>query len=498
MPQQLVMLGDAFASLMTAATLFNVAWATLLGIIIGALPGLTATMGVALMTTLTYRMQPDAAIQILICIYVGAIYGGSRSAILLNIPGTPASACSTLDGYPLARKGEAGRAMGISTSGSWLGTLVGTMMVALLTPTLGELALSFGSYEFFWIALFGIVIAGTLSGGDALKGYIAGFLGLFVSTIGQETNHAYARYAFGDPNLAGGISLLPALVGAFGVAEVLQVMRGPRMQPVAATVDSVIPRLEDIARYWRTILRSGLIGTFVGALPGLGEDIAAWTSYAAARRGSKERELYGQGSIEGLMSAETGESACVPGAIIPVLTLAVPGSAPAAVLLAAMMIHGLNPGPMLIVTAPHFVYRVVAMLVLADMAKLVFGLFLVRPLLWILLVPRERLMPVVFVLCCVGAYAIASRQFDMGVMLVFGLIGFVLRDLKFPVAPLILGLVLGDLLDKNLLRGLTLTAGDVSPFFTRPVSAVLCAITLGSVLLSVPAVRARAARLVGR
>lgn len=498
MPQQLVMLGDAFASLMTAATLFNVAWATLLGIIIGALPGLTATMGVALMTTLTYRMQPDAAIQILICIYVGAIYGGSRSAILLNIPGTPASACSTLDGYPLARRGEAGRAMGISTSGSWLGTLVGTMMVALLTPTLGEWALSFGSYEFFWIALFGIIIAGTLSGGDALKGYIAGFLGLFVSTIGQETNHAYARYAFGTTDLAGGISLLPALVGAFGVAEVLQVMRGPRMQPVAATVDSVIPRLEDITRYWRTILRSGLLGTFVGALPGLGEDIAAWTSYAAARRGSKEKHLYGHGSVEGLMSAETGESACVPGAIIPVLTLAVPGSAPAAVLLAAMMIHGLNPGPMLIVTAPHFIYRVVAMLVLADMAKLVFGLLLVRPLLWILLVPRERLMPVVFVLCCVGAYAIASRQFDMGVMLVFGLIGFVLRDLKFPVAPLILGLVLGDLLDKNLLRGLTLTAGDVSPFFTRPVSAVLCAITLGSVLLSVPAVRARAARLVGR
>ncbi|WP_297855920.1 tripartite tricarboxylate transporter permease [Elioraea sp.] len=495
---QLAMLGDAFASLMTVATLFNVAWATLLGIVIGALPGLTATMGVALMTTLTYRMQPDAAIQILICIYVGAIYGGSRSAILLNIPGTPASACSTLDGYPLARRGEAGRAMGISTSGSWLGTLVGTSMVALLTPTLGEMALSFGSYEFFWIAVFGIVIAGTLSGGDPLKGYIAGFLGLFVATIGQETNHAYARYAFGDPNLAGGISLLPALVGAFGVAEVLQVMRGPRMEPVASTVDSVIPRLEDVTRHWRTILRSGLIGTFVGALPGLGEDIAAWTSYAAARRASKEKELYGQGSVEGLMSAETGESACVPGAIIPVLTLAVPGSAPAAVLLAAMMIHGLNPGPMLIVTAPHFIYRVVAMLVLADMAKLLFGLFLVRPLLWILLVPRERLMPVVFVLCCVGSYAIASRQFDMGVMLVFGLIGFVLRDLKFPVAPLILGLVLGDLLDKNLLRGLTLTAGDVTPFFTRPVSAVLCAITFGSVLLSVPALRARAARLVAR
>jgi putative tricarboxylic transport membrane protein len=490
--------GGALAHLLSGWGVLNVFWATLLGIVIGALPGLTATMGVALMTTLTFTMPHEQAILVLVCIYVGAIYGGSRSAILLNIPGTPASACSTLDGFPLARQGLAGRAMGISTSGSWLGTLFGILCVAALTPILSEVALKFQSFEFFWISVFGIVIAGTLAGGDPLKGYIAGFLGLFIATIGQEPYYNYQRFAFGSTDLAGGIGLLPALVGCFGVAEVLQAMRGPAVQAVASTIDSVIPRLEDVFKYWRTILRSGAIGTFIGILPGLGEDTAAWSSYAAARRASKEKEKFGKGSIEGLMAAETGESACVPGAIIPVLTLAVPGSAPAAVLMAAMLIHGLNPGPNLMLQTPEFFYQIVAMLLIADMSKLFFGLTLVRPLLWILLVPRERLMPVVFVLCVVGAYAITSRVFDIYVMLAFGFIGFALRELKFPMAPLILGLVLGDLLEKNLTRGLVLSGGSVAPFFTRPVSGALAAITLFSILWSIPGFSTRAGALFRR
>ena len=476
----------AFGGFMTPGTLFNVLWATFLGIVIGALPGLTATMGVALMTTLTFTMPHNQAILVLVCIYVGAIYGGSRSAILLNIPGTPASACSTLDGFPLARQGLAGRAMGISTSGSWLGTLFGTMCVALFTPVLAEAALKFQSFEFFWIGVFGIVIAGTLAGGDPLKGYIAGFLGLWVGTIGQEPHYNFPRFAYGWTDLTGGIGLLPALVGVFGVAEVLLAMRAPAYRVTSKAVDSILPRIGDVLKYWRTILRSGAIGTFIGVLPGLGEDTAAWSSYAAARRASKEKEKFGKGSIEGLMAAETGESACVPGAIIPVLTLAVPGSAPAAALMAAMMIHDLKPGPMLMVETPEFFYQIIAMLVIADMSKLLFGLTLVRPLLWILLVPRERLMPVVFVLCTVGAFAITQRVFDIYVMLFFGLVGFVLRGLKFPMPPLILGLVLGDILEQNLTRGLVLSSGDIAPFFTRPVSGVLAAITIVSIVWSIP------------
>jgi putative tricarboxylic transport membrane protein len=481
-------LGGAFVGFMNPHTLFNVIWATFLGIVIGALPGLTATMGVALLTTLTFTMPHNEAIMVLICIYVGAIYGGSRSAILLNIPGTPASAASTLDGYPLARQGLAGRAMGISTSGSWLGTLFGILCLALLTPVLSELALSFQSFEFFWISVFGVVVAGTLAGGDPLKGYLAGFFGLWIATIGQEPYYNYQRYAFGFTDLAGGIGLLPALVGAYGVAEVLQAMRGPAVKAISSKLDSIVPRIEDVLKYWRTIFRSGAIGVWIGILPGLGEDAAAWSSYAAARRASKEKEKFGKGSIEGLMAAETGEASSVPGAIIPVLTLALPGSAPAAVLMAAMMIHGLNPGPNLMVESPQFFYQIIAMLVIADMAKLVFGFVLVRPLIKILLVPRERLMPIVFVLCVVGAFAITSRVFDIYVMLVFGLIGFVMRELKFNMAPLILGLVLGDLLEKNLTRGLVLSDGSLLPFFTRPVCAVLSALTIVSVLWSIPAV----------
>jgi putative tricarboxylic transport membrane protein len=487
MLDSLASFGSAFAGFMSPGVLFTVLWATFLGIVIGALPGLTATMGVALMTTLTFTMPHTHAILVLVCVYVGAIYGGSRSAILLNIPGTPASACSTLDGYPLARQGLAGRAMGISTTGSWLGTLFGTLCVAAFTPVLSELALKFQSFEFFWIALFGIVIAGTLAGGDPLKGYLAGFLGLWIATIGQEPHYNYQRFAFGSTDLAGGIGLLPALVGAFGVAEVLQAMRGPAVKAVSSKIDSVLPRIRDVLQHWRTIFRSGAIGTFIGILPGLGEDTAAWSSYAAARRASKEPQKYGKGSVEGLMSAETGESACVPGAIIPVLTLAVPGSAPAAVLMAAMLIHDLNPGPNLMLQTPEFFYQIVAMLVIADMSKLLFGLTLVRPLLWILLVPRERLMPVVFVLCVVGAFAITSRVFDIYIMLFFGFMGFILRELKFPMAPMILGLVLGELLEKNLTRGLVLSGGSLAPFFTRPVCAVLSAITILSILWSIPA-----------
>jgi putative tricarboxylic transport membrane protein len=489
--ESLSQFGGAFGDLLTGTAVFNVFWAMLLGIIIGALPGLTATMGVALMTTLTFSMSHNQAIMVLICIYVGAIYGGSRSAILLNIPGTPASACSTLDGFPLARQGLAGRAMGISTSGSWLGTLFGTLCVATLTPVLAEVALKFQSYEFFWIAVFGIVIAGTLSGGDALKGYIAGFLGLWVATIGQEAHYNYPRFAFGNTDLSGGIGLLPALVGCFGMAEVLLAMHAPAAKAVSSAIDSVIPRVKDVLQYWRTILRSGAIGTFIGILPGLGEDTAAWSSYAAARRASKEKEKFGKGSIEGLMSAETGESACVPGAIIPVLTLAVPGSAPAAVLMAAMFIHDINPGPMLMINTPQFLYQIVAMLVIADMVKLFYGLFLVRPLLWVLLVPRQRLMPIVFVLCVVGSYSITQRVFDVYVMVFFGFVGVFLRALKFPMPPLILGLVLGELLENNLTRGLVLSDGSIMPFFTRPMSGALAFITFATILWSIPAAQDR-------
>ncbi|MBK8738381.1 MAG: tripartite tricarboxylate transporter permease [Betaproteobacteria bacterium] len=492
----LIAFGHSIASFVTLESLFYVFASTLVGLIIGALPGLTATMGLALMTTLTLKMQPAQALLVLICTYVGAIYGGSRSAILLNIPGTPASAASCLDGHALARQGQAGRAMGIATSGSVLGTLIGMFFLALFTPVLGELALKFGAYEFFWLTVFGVVISGTLTGNDPLKGWMAGFLGLFVAAIGQEGIYAFERFNFGNRDLAGGIALVPALVGAFGFAELLAVMKARRLPVKINPFDTVIPKLVDITRHWKTILRSGCIGTFIGIVPGVGEDIAAWSSYAAAKRASKEPEKFGKGSIDGLMAAETGDNACVPGAVIPVLTLAIPGSAPAAVLMAAMLIHGVQPGPMIMIQSPQFVYDVVAMMMFATIGILFYGLTLTKLMTRVLQVPQTVMVPIILVLCTVGSFAIAGRLFDVWVMLGFGILGFILKQLNYPMAPLVLGIVLGDLMEKSLRRGLVLSDGSLAPFFTRPISLVIWVIIALIIALRFDAVRALPRRLV--
>jgi putative tricarboxylic transport membrane protein len=461
--------------------------ATLVGVLVGCMPGLSATLAIALLTTLTIKLPPADAILILICAYVGAIYGGSRTAILLNIPGTAANAAACLDGYQLARQGRAGRAMGIATTGSVMGSLFGIVCLALLTPTLGEVALSFGAFEFFWLALFGVMMSGAVAGTDAVKGWLMGFVGLFAALIGQDGMHAYDRFTFGIADLGGGLSLIPTLVGAFGFSEILTVLSQRVERPTFNPVDSVLPRMRDVLVYWRTILRSGVIGVYVGILPGVGEDMAAWSSYAAAKRASKEADQFGKGSIEGLMAAETGDNASIPGGIIPALALAIPGSAPSAVLMAAMIIHGVQPGPMLMVNQPQFVYDVVAMTLLATLGILFYGLFMVKPLLTVIRVPRTIIMPVIFVLCTVGSFAIASRLFDIYVMVGTGIAMFLLRRHNYPVPPFVLGLVLGDILDKSLRRGLTLSNGDFTPFLTRPICAVLAGITLFTMLMYIPA-----------
>ena len=477
------MLGVGLFEFLTFRTIFDVLWATQLGIIVGMLPGLTATMGIALMTTLTFRLPAGNAVLILICMYIGAIYGGSRSAILLNIPGTPANAATAVDGHPLARQGKAGQAIGLATTGSFFGSVIGMIMLALFTPVIGNFALSFQSIEFFWLAIFGVVISGTLTAPkDPLKGWIAGFFGLMIAMVGMEGIHAHVRFSFGLFELSGGIRLIPAMVGAFGFAEVIMMMKHTRVEVIKSEITRVVPRVRDFLRYWKTIIRSGLIGTFIGAIPGVGEDIGAWVSYDFARRSSKEPEKFGQGSIEGLMAAEAGNNAAVGGAIIPVLSLAIPGSAPAAVLLAAMFIHGVRPGPLIMIENPQFVYSVVAMFLLATTAMFVLGLSMVRALVKVLEIPRTKLMPVVFVLCVIGAYAVESRYFDIVIMVAFGVIGYVMQEMDYPVAPMVLGIILGDILDRNLRRALVLTDGDLLPFFTRPISLVLIALIVLSMV----------------
>jgi len=497
MLQGLADLGNAYLSFMNPLTLAYGLGGAFVGIVMGILPGLSATLAIALLTTLTIKLQTNDAILVLICSYVGALYGGSRTAILLNIPGTAANAASCADGYALAKQGQAGRAIGIATSGAFISTLIGVLCLALFTPMLAEVALSFGAFEFFWLALFGVTMSGSIVGGDALKGWLMGLLGLFIAQIGQESLYAYNRFTFGWDELSGGIALIPALVGAFGLAEVLTTLADPIERKIADLNDSVLPRWREVFQYRWTVLRSGIIGVMTGLLPGVGEDAGAWMSYAAAKALSKEKEKFGKGSIDGLMAAETGDMSSIPGHIIPCLALGIPGSAPSAVLMAAMIIHGVQPGPMLMIEHPHFIYHVVAMTTLASVALLLFGLFGVRPLLQVLKVRRNILMPIVYLLCVVGAFASASRLFDVYAMLAIGIGAFFLRRRGYEMAPLVLGLVLGPLLDKSLRRGLVLSDGSLAPFFTRPIALAFATVTIFTILLYVPPFKRMVKRITG-
>ena len=482
-------LAQAYLGFLNPASIGLGLGGALVGIVMGCLPGLSATLCIALLTTLTIKLPTNDAILVLVCSYVGTLYGGSRTAILLNIPGTAANAASCADGHALAKRGEAGRAIGIATSGAFTSTLFGVICLAAFTPLLAHVALAFGSYEFFWLALFGVTMSGSIVGDDPLKGWLMGVLGLLVAQIGQDGLYAHDRFTFGWDQLSGGVALIPALVGAFGFAEVLTTLARPGETQLIEMRDSVLPRFREVLQYWPTVLRSGVIGVFTGLMPGVGEDTGAWMSYAAARAVSREKALFGHGSIDGLMAAETGDMASIPGHIIPLLALGIPGSAPSAVLMAAMIIHGIQPGPMLMVQHPRFVYDVVAMTTIAMISILIFGLFLVRPLLLVLRVRRSILMPIVFVLCTIGAFASASRLFDIYTMLAVGSGAFFLRRRGYQMAPFVLGLVLGGLLDKSLRRGLVLSDGSLLPFLTRPISMLLAGVTLLTLLMYVPAIR---------
>jgi putative tricarboxylic transport membrane protein len=394
-------------------------------------------------------------------------------------------------------RGEAGRAIGIATSGAFSGTLFGVLCLAAFTPLLAEVSLSFGAYEFFWLALLGVAMSGSIVGNDPLKGWLMGTLGLFVAQIGQEGLYAHDRFTFGWSQLSGGISLIPALVGAFGFAEVLTTLADPVERKMVEMRDSVLPRFREVFQYWRTVLRSGAIGVLTGLMPGVGEDAGAWMSYAAANAVSKEREQFGKGSIDGLMAAETGDMSSIPGHIIPCLALGSPGSAPSAVLMAAMIIHGIQPGPMLMIEHPQFIYDVVAMTSLATVSILVFGLFLIRPLLLVLKIRRTVLMPIIFLLCTVGAFAGASRLFDIYCMIAIGIGAFFLRRRGYQMAPFVLGLVLGGLLDKSLRRGLVLSDGSIEPFFTRPISIGFATVTILILLMYIPAFKSLVTSITG-
>jgi len=448
--------------------------AVILGIIFGALPGLTATLGVALLTTLTYGMHTARAMFALMGIYVGAIYGGSYGSILINIPGTAAAAATALDGYPLACQGRAGQALGLTTTASGIGTFIGTLFLVSMTPLISALALQFTSYEFFLLAFFGILISGTLSSPDRVyKGWIAGFIGLLMATIGRDNLQFFPRFTFGLTELESGLEVIPVLIGAFGIPQIIQVLKDRVSTAGAKQFERVLPEFKDIRRNIPTIIRSALIGVGIGAVPGIGEDIAAWVAYGTAKNTSKHPETFGKGEIQGVISAETANNACIGGAVIPLLSLGIPGSPPAAMLLGALLLHGVRPGPMLQFENPTFLLEITAILLLASFAMWTSGLLLAKQVVKVLRIPPPLFMPIVAVLCVTGSYALGMRIFNLFLMIPVGILAYFLTEMGYPIAPLVIGVILGPMTDENLRRALMVSKGNLLPIFTRPVALIL-------------------------
>ncbi|MFA5448600.1 MAG: tripartite tricarboxylate transporter permease [Sphaerochaeta sp.] len=464
-------LGQATLTVLTPINLVVLTLAVGSGLLMGMLPGLSATMAIALLTGLTYNLPTQTALISLLGVYVGSISGGCQSAILLNIPGTPASAATAMDGFPMAKRGDGAHTIFVATTSSMLGTLLSVIFVLTLTPFLTKIALKFASWEFFLLSIFGIMICGALTAqGNALKGWISGILGLLVAMIGLDTVDTFARFSFGNVNMMSNIQLIPVMIGLFGFPEIVRAFKAER-EGEAIQISKFEPKrgLTSIAKNWIAIIRSSIIGVVVGIIPGVGEDTGGWLSYWASKSSSKDPETFGKGNELGVISAETGNNACIGGAIIPVLSLAVPGSAPAAVLLAAFLMHGYRPGPLLMTESPSFVYNVAIYLIAASFMMWVLAMVIARGTVRILRVKKKLLMPVIFMLCVIGAYLINYNKFDIKVMFVFGLIGLALSSTDFPAAPFLLGVILGPMADSNLRRGLRLSEGSLMPMLQRPI-----------------------------
>ncbi|MGI9424171.1 MAG: tripartite tricarboxylate transporter permease [Hyphomicrobiaceae bacterium] len=471
-----------------------------LGVILGALPGLTGPMAMALLIGVSYSMKTEYAIVSMMLIYMAGAYGGSMSAILLNVPGAPASAATALDGYPLARKGHAGRAIAMATIGSCIGSMMAVGAMATLTPWLVEVSLLFTSWELLLLVILGIVMAGGLSGDDPLKGLIAGALGLMLAMVGLDDLHTHPRFTFGSTYLQAGFALIAAIVGLFGISQVIVTMAPKDIGLVrtAASVGRVIPRWADIRGKFRVIFQSGIIGTFVGILPGLGADVGGWAAYGAAKRASKEPEEYGKGSIEGVTAAETGNNAVIPGSFIPMIALGLPGSAGAAIVMAALFVHGMKPGPTFLIDNLQLFEYMVAGLMIGTVVMLIVGLLLAHVIVHVLLIPRENIMAVVVALAVIGAYASQLQYGDVWMMMAFGVLAVIMRTLAFPLAPLILGLVLGKLFDEFLRNSLIISDGSLMPIVQRPIAFALAIIVVLSIVFSIPAVQRGMSSLISR
>lgn len=477
-----------FVSVFTIKNFVAIFVGTGLGLFVGAMPGLSATMAIAILLPITFVFTASTGISMLAAIYLGAMYGGSIAAILLRTPGTPSAAATVMDGYPMAQKGQAGKALGISLISSFFGGLISSIVLLTIAPLLGNIALQFGPVELFSIAVLGITIIGSLSRGSTVKGLLSGLAGLLLAMIGMDPITGTPRFTFGSIYLFSGVPFTIALIGLFSIPQVFRLLEKneSHMGKVSSIKDRMFPSFRDIKSLSTTIIRSSFIGIFTGLIPGTGGDTACWFAYNEAKRFSKEPETFGHGNMYGVSSAESANNAVVGGALIPTITLGIPGSSATAVLLGGLMIHGILPGPTLMTEYADVTYTLICAIFVANFFMLAEGLIFTKACVFVTKVSNWVLAPVITILCVIGSFAINNSVFDVFLMFGFGVLGYFMEKVEIPVAPMVIGLILGHMLDVSFHQALLISHGSWLIFVQSPISAVILLLALLSILQSTP------------
>lgn len=477
---------DSLISIFTPQNLFIILAGTVAGIVIGALPGLTATMGVALMLPFTFGMNPLTAMLLLISIYCSGIYGGSITAILIKTPGTPASAATMLDGYALAQKGGARQALEMALYASVFGGIMSFIALIVFAPQLAKIALKFGPPEYCTLALFGLTMIVSVSKGSLIKGLMSGLLGVLLGSVGMDPVSGAARFTFGSSSMLGGLQLVPCMIGLFAVSQAFSQIENlyKRGADVTRTSGAKLPLSELRKNLWN-LIRSSAIGIFIGALPGTGGAIASFLSYNEAKRASRHPEEFGQGSLEAIAASESGNNGVTGATFIPLLTLGVPGDVTTAVVLGALMIQGLLPGPTLFTNSPQTVYSIMLGFLIANIMLLVIGKLCIGFYSKIVEIQSVILTPLVAILCAVGAYAINNSLFDIWVMFGCGLIGYLLPKCGLPNVPILIGFILGPMFEKGFRQAMVMSEGSYAIFVGRPICVFFLLVTAAFVMFTV-------------
>jgi len=458
---------------------------TLIGVIIGALPGLTATMGMALLAPFTFFLEPVVGIGFLIGLYKGGTFGGSLTAVLIGTPGTASNAATMLDGYPLAKRGEAGRALSLSLWGSVAGDMVGSICLVLGAPFVAAFALRFGNAEFFALTLFSLTMVAYVSGDSLSKGVLAAAAGLTLALIGTDPIGGSPRFTFGVPELSAGIGVIPLAIGLFGLTEVLLQLGGYSSRVLEPIRNVSVPPLgavlRELRRYWPNVLRSSALGAAIGALPGIGAETSNWVAYGLAKRFSKEPETFGKGNVEGVIAPEVAANSVCGASFIPTLIFGIPGDIVTAILMGALIAQGMEPGPTLIRDHADVFYALYVTMFTSMVMLAFIGMFAVRFGTLVLRISRPILFSCVAILCFAGTYAINASLFDVGLMIAFGILGVGMRKLNIPIAPMILAFILGSIIENSLRRMLIQSRGSLMPLVDRPIALVFLALTLMTV-----------------